>query len=74
MEEEILQVKESAEEAASEKDKAAEERQAAAEAVVAGVHNYSREESYVTPSDPRVLKKLEWFKDQKLGLMMHWGP
>jgi alpha-L-fucosidase len=23
--------------------------------------------------DPAVLKKLEWFKDQKFGLMMHWG-
>lgn len=74
MEEEILQTKESAEKAAAGKEEAAEKRQAAAEAVVAGVHNYSREESYVTPSDPRVLKKLEWFKDQKLGLMMHWGP
>jgi alpha-L-fucosidase len=23
--------------------------------------------------DPAVLKKLEWFKDRKFGLMMHWG-
>lgn len=42
--------------------------------VEAGVHNYSGEEAYVWPEDPRVLKKLEWFRDQKLGLMMHWGP
>lgn len=57
-------------------DKAAKEETAAKEkeAVVAGVHNYSREDAYVKPSDPRVLKKLEWFQDQKLGLMMHWGP
>ena len=39
-----------------------------------GVHNYSTEEAYVWPTDPKVLKKLEWFRDQKLGLMMHWGP
>lgn len=39
-----------------------------------GVHNYSSKESYVTPADPHVQKKLEWFQDQKLALMMHWGP
>lgn len=50
------------------------EAEEAAEAVVAGVHNYSDEDVYVMPEDPWVLKKLEWFKDQKLGLMMHWGP
>lgn len=44
------------------------------ELVVDGVHSYSREDSYVWSEDPRVLKKLEWFQDQKLGLMMHWGP
>ena len=38
-----------------------------------GVHNYSTADSYVWPTDPKVLKKLEWFQDQKLGLMMHWG-
>lgn len=42
--------------------------------VVDGVHNYSREDAYVRSTDPRVLRKLEWFQDQKLGLMMHWGP
>ena len=26
------------------------------------------------PEDPLLLERLEWFKDQKLGLMMHWGP
>ncbi|HVP91549.1 MAG TPA: alpha-L-fucosidase [Terriglobales bacterium] len=25
-------------------------------------------------TDPAVLRKLEWFKDAKFGLMMHWGP
>ena len=25
-------------------------------------------------SDPLVLKKLEWFQDQKFGLLIHWGP
>lgn len=39
-----------------------------------GVHNYSSEDSWVKPEDPYLLERLEWFKDQKLGLMMHWGP
>jgi len=25
-------------------------------------------------SDPLVLRKLEWFQDQKFGLLLHWGP
>ncbi len=44
------------------------------EMIVNGVHNYSTEKHYVKPADRRVLAKLEWFQDQKLGLMMHWGP
>lgn len=44
------------------------------EKIVNGVHNYSAAEEYVWPTDPKVLKKLEWFQDQKLALMMHWGP
>lgn len=44
------------------------------EMIVNGVHNYSTEDSYVAPEDTRVLEKLEWFRDQKLALMMHWGP
>jgi alpha-L-fucosidase len=43
-------------------------------AVEHGKHNYSAEDRYVTPDDPVLLERLEWFKDQKLGLMMHWGP
>ncbi len=39
-----------------------------------GIHNYSDTKSYVWPRDPEVIKKLSWFQDQKLGLMMHWGP
>ena len=38
-----------------------------------GVHNYSAAKDYVWPKDPEVLKQLEWFQDQKLALMMHWG-
>ncbi len=39
-----------------------------------GVHNYSQEDKYINPTDSKVLQKLEWFKDQKLALMIHWGP
>jgi len=39
-----------------------------------GKHNYSPEDRYVAPDDPVLIERLEWFKDQKLGLMMHWGP
>ena len=38
------------------------------------VINHSPSENYVWPTDPEVLKKLEWFQDQKLGFMVHWGP
>lgn len=44
------------------------------EKVENGVHNYSSADEYVWPTDPKVLEKLEWFQDQKLALMMHWGP
>lgn len=39
-----------------------------------GVHSYSQASRYVKPVDPAVLAQLEWFQDQKLALMMHWGP
>lgn len=42
--------------------------------IVRGVHNYSAEDNWVKPEDPKLLERLEWFQDQKLGLMMHWGP
>ena len=38
-----------------------------------GVHNYSSAKSYVKPTEPEVIEQLEWFQDQKLALMMHWG-
>lgn len=46
----------------------------ASPAVEQGVHNYSSEDKWIKPEDPLLLERLEWFKDQKLGLMMHWGP
>ncbi|NOV04731.1 alpha-L-fucosidase [Paenibacillus planticolens] len=39
-----------------------------------GVHSYSKAEQWVKPESPLLLERLEWFKDQKLGLMMHWAP
>ncbi|MBB6729842.1 alpha-L-fucosidase [Cohnella zeiphila] len=39
-----------------------------------GVHNYSGEENWVRPEDPLLLERLEWFRNRKLGLMLHWGP
>ncbi|KAB8134178.1 alpha-L-fucosidase [Gracilibacillus oryzae] len=39
-----------------------------------GVHNYSAEENWIQPESPLLQERLEWFKDQKLALMMHWGP
>ncbi|WP_308637501.1 alpha-L-fucosidase [Paenibacillus silvisoli] len=39
-----------------------------------GVHNFSSEKEYVKPTNPVTLERLEWFQDQKLALMMHWGP
>ena len=37
------------------------------------MHGCSREEEYVRPSDPLIQERLEWFQDQKLALMMHFG-
>ena len=30
-------------------------------------------EGYVAPTDPAVVEHLEWFRDQKFGLLMHFG-
>ena len=38
-----------------------------------GVHGCSQEDSYVVPADPLIRERLEWFRDQKLALMMHFG-
>ncbi len=40
--------------------------------VTNGVHTYTPE-NYHYPTEPAVQEQLEWFKDQKLGFMMHWG-
>ena len=50
--------------------KEAEQKQ---EIVNQGVHTYSQEESYVWPQEPVLQEQLEWFQDQKLALMVHWG-
>ena len=44
-----------------------------ADAIIKGMHGCSREDEYVVPADPRIREKLEWFQDQKLALMMHFG-
>jgi alpha-L-fucosidase len=44
------------------------------DAIVEGVHNYSPVDTYVAPTDELLQERLEWFQDQKLALMMHWGP
>ena len=42
--------------------------------VVNGIHNYTSPEEYIPPKSEAVREHLEWFMDQKLGLMMHWAP
>ena len=36
-------------------------------------HQAQAEDLYVPPSSPLVREKLEWFQDQKLCLMLHFG-
>ena len=43
------------------------------DAIIRGMHGCSREDAYQWPKEAAVRKKLEWFQDQKLGLMMHFG-
>lgn len=38
-----------------------------------GVHDYTEAEDWVRPKEQAVLDKLEWFRDQKFALMMHFG-
>jgi alpha-L-fucosidase len=33
-----------------------------------------KEEDYIWPNDPEVLKNLSNWQDLKFGLLMHWGP
>ncbi len=44
-----------------------------ADNIINGMHGCSQEEEYVRPTDPTILERLEWFQDQKLALMMHFG-
>lgn len=43
-----------------------------ADSIVNGIHGYMSD-SYVVPKEAAVRERLEWFKDQKLALMMHFG-
>ena len=45
-----------------------------ADRITQGVHGCSREDQYVYPESPILRERLEWFQDQKLALMMHFGP
>ena len=38
-----------------------------------GIHDYSPTDRYVWPDDPILREKLEWFRDQKLAFMAHFG-
>ena len=44
-----------------------------ADLIKQGMHGCSREDEYVRPQDPLIQERLEWFQDQKLALMMHFG-
>ena len=35
--------------------------------------NHSEESDYIVPKEEAVREKLEWFRDQKFALMVHWG-
>ncbi len=35
--------------------------------------NHSPAAGYIPPLEPELLERLEWFRDQKLALMVHWG-
>ena len=44
-----------------------------ADKIVEGVHGCTQEDEYVVPKDPVIRERLEWFQDQKLAFMMHFG-
>lgn len=44
-----------------------------ADLITKGMHGCSREDEYVRPENPLIQERLEWFQDQKLALMMHFG-
>jgi alpha-L-fucosidase len=41
--------------------------------VLSGIMIMASPRSATAQTDPLVQKKLEWFQDQKFGLLMHWG-
>lgn len=41
--------------------------------IVNGVHLYGHADDYIPPKEENLLKKLEWFRDQKLGIFFHFG-
>ncbi|MFD0962023.1 alpha-L-fucosidase [Paenibacillus chungangensis] len=52
----------------------AQQAQQEQEDVQEGVHSFSSEKEWIKPDNEQIVERLEWFKDQKLALMMHWGP
>lgn len=38
-----------------------------------GVHHHSTASRYCPPDEPILQERLNWFQDQKLALMIHWG-
>ncbi|MBR3503524.1 MAG: alpha-L-fucosidase [Clostridia bacterium] len=44
-----------------------------ADNIINGMHGCSQEDQYVRPADPVIQQRLEWFQDQKLAFMMHFG-
>lgn len=44
------------------------------ETVANGIHTYTTQERYVSPTEPAVREHLNWFMGLKLGFMMHWAP
>ena len=40
---------------------------------VKGEEVHSQSSNYEWPTDPKVLEKLNYWQDQKFGIMFHWG-
>ncbi len=38
-----------------------------------GLHGCSKADTYIVPAEPAVREHLEWFQDQKLAIMFHFG-
>lgn len=52
----------------------ADEKEKAPAVVTDGTHTFSAVDKYVAPEDPLLQERLSWFQDQKLALMIHFGP